>query len=57
MQDHRPLYEAAKTGIQTLLLYIIEPRLLAHSDYDPRHWRFVAESIDDLNRCFNKEST
>lgn len=50
LRDHRPLYEAARTGVRLLLLYIFEPRLIAHPDYDIRHWRFVTESIDDLNR-------
>jgi len=33
-----------------LLLYVVEPSLLADPHYDLRHWRFVTESLADLNQ-------
>jgi len=40
----------AIVGARLLLLYVFEPTLLADPHYDLRHWRFVAESLADLNR-------
>ncbi len=49
LRDHLPLKKAIESDTPLLLLYIFEPSLMdsAHSDY--RHWRFVAESIRDIN--------
>ncbi len=55
LQDHAPL----KTAIDTckgdtkrplLLLYCFEPSVIANANYDQRHWRFVYESLTDLNQ-------
>jgi len=48
LRDHAPLVAAGKGAPPTLLLYLFEPDLLAHPDYDIRHWRFVWESLLDL---------
>ncbi|TKB52746.1 cryptochrome/deoxyribodipyrimidine photo-lyase family protein [Ferrimonas aestuarii] len=50
LTDHQPLQAAIESGHQVLLLYLFEPELLENPHYDLRHWRFVAQSIDDLNR-------
>ncbi|MEM9928805.1 MAG: FAD-binding domain-containing protein [Bacteroidota bacterium] len=50
LQDHAPIYAAAEAGIPALLLYCFEPGLVAHQDYADRHWRFVYESLQDMNR-------
>ena len=50
LRDHAPLAEALATGKPLLLLYCFEPALLADPNYDRRHWRFVTESLADLNR-------
>ncbi len=52
LHDHEPLCRAAEnTGgtIPTLLLYIFEPSVMTHYDADIRHWRFVWESLCDMN--------
>lgn len=49
LRDHAPLLEACGPGHPLLLLYIVEPDLLRHPDYDLRHWRFVWECLQDLN--------
>jgi len=48
LSDHAPLAEAVKTGLPTLLLYLFEPALLGASDSDTRHWRFVRQSLVDM---------
>ncbi len=48
--DHEPLYNAMQTKAPLLLLYIFEPSVMSHWDSDVRHWRFVYESLQDLNR-------
>lgn len=46
--DHEPLYFAQKQGLPILLLYCFEPSLMAHEDSDVRHWRFVYQSLQDM---------
>ena len=48
--DHAPLFEASKTATPTILLYIFEPILLENPHYDLRHWQFVWESLQDMQR-------
>ena len=48
LRDHEPLAEAIKSGFPVLLLYCFEPSLVAASQSSDRHWRFVWESIQDL---------
>jgi deoxyribodipyrimidine photo-lyase len=47
--DHEPLFYAKNEGIPILLVYIFEPTIMNYHDSDVRHWRFVYESIQDLN--------
>lgn len=49
LRDHQPLVTAASGGEPVLLVYIFEPTLLQDSHYSLRHWRFVWQSIADLN--------
>ncbi len=49
LHDHAPLKAAIETGKPTLLLYIFEPELYAQPHYSQRHWRFVWQSLLDLN--------
>jgi deoxyribodipyrimidine photo-lyase len=49
LQDHRPLQAAAASGLPVLLLYCYEPSVMTHPDSDERHWRFVQQSIHDIN--------
>lgn len=48
-RDHAPLFEAAQRG-PVLPLYVYEPSLWSAPDAVPRHWNFVAESLQDLRR-------
>jgi deoxyribodipyrimidine photo-lyase len=46
--DHAPLYNAQQQTLPILLLYCFEPSVMAYDDSDVRHWRFVYESLQDM---------
>ena len=46
--DHEPLYCTQQEKIPFLLLYCFEPSLMTYDDSDARHWRFVYESLQDM---------
>lgn len=48
LSDHEPLAEAIRAGFPILMLYCFEPSLIAASQSDDRHWRFVWESLEDM---------
>ncbi len=48
LSDHEPLAHAIKSGT-TLLYYVFEPLLINDPHYDVRHWRFIWQSIQDIN--------
>lgn len=50
LQDHPPLADAIAAGLPVLLVYCFEPMLMQDPHYAARHWRFVGESLRDLNR-------
>lgn len=47
--DHEPLFFAQQTQLPLLLIYFFEPSVMAHHDSDVRHWRFVHESLMEMN--------
>lgn len=49
LTDHGPLQQAIESGETLLLLYCFDPELIEDPHYDVRHWRFVWESLEDLN--------
>ena len=57
LTDHEPLYHAQQSGLPILLLYFFEPSVMAYDDSDVRHWRFVYESILDLQAKLDPFST
>jgi deoxyribodipyrimidine photo-lyase len=48
--DHAPLVYAEKNKQQVLPIYIFEPSLKHNYDWDQRHWRFVYQSLQDLQK-------
>ena len=48
LSDHEPLAASIMSGL-TLVFYVFEPLLIADPHYDERHWRFIWQSIQDLN--------
>jgi deoxyribodipyrimidine photo-lyase len=49
LQDHAPIITAMETGLPVLFLYFYEPSLMQYKTSSERHWRFVQQSIHDLN--------
>jgi len=48
LTDHEPLFEAQQSNLPVLLLYFFEPSVMTYADSDVRHWRFIYESILNL---------
>jgi len=47
--DHAPLAEAVRAG-RVLPLYLVEPDIIQAPDFDAMHWKFIRESLVDLQR-------
>jgi deoxyribodipyrimidine photo-lyase len=48
LSDHEPLANAIETGSPILIVFCFEPSLVGAPQSDLRHWRFVWESLEDL---------
>ncbi|WP_366185591.1 deoxyribodipyrimidine photo-lyase [Flavobacterium ovatum] len=46
--DHEPIFMAQKENIPTLLVYFFEPSVMNYDDSDSRHWRFIYESLQEM---------
>ncbi len=46
--DHEPLLAAQQSNLPVLLIYFFEPTVMAYEDSDIRHWRFVYESLQEM---------
>ena len=46
--DHEPLYTAQQQDLPILMLCFFEPSVMAYPDSDVRHWRFVYESLQEM---------
>lgn len=57
LRDHAPLQLAIEAGRPVLLMYLAEPDLLTDPHYDARHWRFIRQSIQDMNRQLKPYNT
>jgi deoxyribodipyrimidine photo-lyase len=51
-QDHMPLYTASQHHLPCLLLFCFEPSQMQYKDADTRHWRFMYQSIEQLQQHF-----
>ncbi len=49
LRDHEPLFRAVEAKENILPLFCWEPSLIEDPHMDVRHWRFVQQSIDDIN--------
>ncbi len=52
--DHEPFAAACTDDLPTLVLYVFEPSVMANYDSDVRHWRFVRQSLADMNERLRK---
>ena len=50
LRDHLPLQLASKSDGPVLLLFLVEPILLDDPHYETRHWRFLLQSVEDMNQ-------
>ena len=55
--DNEALFYAHQSGLPLLLIYFFEPSVMNYDDSDIRHWRFIYESIHDLQRKLNISKT
>ncbi len=55
--DNEALFHAHQSGLPLLLVYFFEPSVMNYDDSDDRHWRFIYESIQDLQRKLNVSNT
>lgn len=46
--DHAPMFYAQQQDEPFLVLYLFEPSVMSYHDSDVRHWRFVYESLQDM---------
>jgi deoxyribodipyrimidine photo-lyase len=46
--DHEPFYTAQQQTLPILMLYFFEPSVMANHDSDVRHWRFIYESLQEM---------
>ncbi len=46
--DHEPLFYAQKQHLPVLLVYCFEPTVMNYADSDVRHWRFVHQSLQEM---------
>ena len=57
LQDNEAISNALSTGKPTLLLYVFEHILLNDNHYSERHFNFIKESINDLNKQLEPHNT
>lgn len=50
LADNEAVYRACNEDLPLLFVYCFEPILLEHDHYSSRHFNFIAESIQDLNK-------
>lgn len=46
--DHEALYSAQKQDLPILFVYCFEPSIMNYDDSDVRHWRFIYQSLQDM---------
>ena len=54
LTDQEPLFHAQEAGLPVLPVAFFEPSVMAGADSDSRHWRFVYESLQDLNETLKR---
>ena len=53
--DHLPVHQSTLLGIPTLYFTLYEPSLFNLPQYDERHVRFIADSVEDMNSQVGKK--
>ena len=55
--DNEALFQGMKSELPLLCLYVFEPSLMQYDDSDERHWRFIYESLQDLQHQFKNSNS
>ena len=55
--DHEPLFSAQQQSLPILLIYFFEPSVMAYDDSDKRHWRFVYESLQEMQAKLKNQNS
>lgn len=55
-RDHEAIQAAILDGLPIILIHFFEPSLMAAKTSSNRHWRFVYESLRNLESTFNSKS-
>jgi deoxyribodipyrimidine photo-lyase len=48
--DNEALFSAHQSGLPLLMVYFFEPTVMKYDDSDVRHWRFIYESILEMQK-------
>tara|TARA_Y100001978_G_C23660671_1_gene418498 strand:- start:45 stop:1493 length:1449 start_codon:yes stop_codon:yes gene_type:complete len=54
INDHEPLFEAEKSNLNYIVIYLFEPKMMSHFDFSIRHQQFIFHSILEMNKSFLK---
>ena len=54
LSDHKPLQLAIESGLPIVLLYVFEPSLMNYGDSSDRHWRFIYQSLQQMQKVLEK---
>ena len=57
LQDHLPFAQAIAAKTPTLLLYVFEPSIMQANDADERHYRFIYQSVMQLQQALQSFGT
>lgn len=55
--DHEALFYAQSQDLPILLLYCFEPSVMNYEDSDVRHWRFIYQSINNIQQKLIQNNT
>ncbi len=56
LSDHLPLQLCIKDNFPTIIIYIFEPSIIEYADSDVRHWRFVYQSLMQMQQTLHQKN-
>ncbi len=57
LHDNEAIENAFNSGKKIVFLYVFEPILLIDPHYSERHWNFIKQSLEDLNKTLSNYDT
>jgi len=55
--DHEPLFMASQENLPILFVYFFESSVMSYDDSDVRHWRFIYESLQEMQTRLKSTSS